>query len=107
MMIGSVGAIGIGLFPENAGSVHLLVSGITFFFSGLAAITSYRISRPPMSFISGSRIDNSSRVRSVRKCILFRIGLSRIGARRTREGHGIRCTHLGYWYWCPFHGENC
>lgn len=52
MMIASVGATGIGLFPETIGSLHLLVSGITFFFAGLSAIISYTISQPPMSFIS-------------------------------------------------------
>lgn len=52
MMIAGAGAIGIGLFPETFGLLHLLVSGITFFFSGLSAIISYRISLPPMSFIS-------------------------------------------------------
>jgi hypothetical membrane protein len=52
MMIASAGAIGIGLFPETFGMLHLLVSGITFFFSGLSAIISYRISPSPMSFVS-------------------------------------------------------
>lgn len=52
MMIASIGAIGIGVFPETYGLLHLLVSGITFVFSGLSAITSYWISQTPMSFIS-------------------------------------------------------
>lgn len=52
MMIASTGAIGIGVFPETYGKLHLLVSGVTFFFTGLSAIFSYWISKPPMSFIS-------------------------------------------------------
>jgi hypothetical membrane protein len=52
MMIASIGAIGIGVFPETYGSLHLLVSGITFVFTGLSAIVSYWISKSPMSFIS-------------------------------------------------------
>src|SRR5574341_406683 len=52
MMIASLGAIGIGVFPETYGQLHLLVSGITFIFTGLSAIVSFWISKPPMSFIS-------------------------------------------------------
>lgn len=51
MMIASMGAIGIGVFPETYGKLHLLVSGITFIFTGISAIVSYWISKSPMSFI--------------------------------------------------------
>ena len=52
MMIGSAGAIGVGVFPETFGPLHLLVSGITFLFTGLSATVSYKISKFPMSFFS-------------------------------------------------------
>lgn len=49
-MMGGLGAMGVGVFPETTGELHLLVSFITFFFTGLAAIASYRLFRPPMSY---------------------------------------------------------
>jgi hypothetical membrane protein len=52
MIIASIGAIGIGVFPETTGTLILLVSGITFFFTGLSAMISYWISRLLMSIIS-------------------------------------------------------
>jgi hypothetical membrane protein len=50
-MMGGLGAIGVGVFPETTGALHLIVSFITFFFTGLAAIASYRLFRPPMSYL--------------------------------------------------------
>ena len=50
-MMGGLGAIGVGIFPETTGVLHLIVSFITFFFTGLAAIASYRLFRPPMSYL--------------------------------------------------------
>ena len=48
----SLGAIGVGLFPETAGQIHYVVSFIAFFFAGLSAIVSYRMQRTPMCFFS-------------------------------------------------------
>jgi len=50
--LSSVGSIGVGLFPETTGSVHTIVSLITFVFAGLAAIVSYRVQRTPISYFS-------------------------------------------------------
>ncbi|MDA4114197.1 MAG: DUF998 domain-containing protein [Thaumarchaeota archaeon] len=50
-MMGGLGAMGVGIFPETTGVLHLIVSFITFFFTGLSAITSYRLFRPPMSYL--------------------------------------------------------
>jgi len=50
MMVGSVGAMGVGLFTETTGSLHLLFSGITFLFTGLSAVASYRMSESPLSY---------------------------------------------------------
>ena len=40
--LAGIGAMGVGLFPETTGSLHTLVSLITFLFGGLAAIYSFR-----------------------------------------------------------------
>lgn len=52
MMIASWGAIGVGLFPETTRFLHIIVAGIDFFFTGLASVTSYRLSNFPMSCFS-------------------------------------------------------
>jgi hypothetical membrane protein len=51
-MLGGIGAMGVGIFPETAGSLHTLVSFITFFFAGISAIISYRSTKPPLSYFS-------------------------------------------------------
>lgn len=43
LMISSLGAAGVGLFPENMGILHSIPSLVTFLFSGITAIYSYRI----------------------------------------------------------------
>jgi hypothetical membrane protein len=47
-----VGAMGVGLFPENFGVIHVIASLITFLFGGLSAIMSYKLQKPPLSYIS-------------------------------------------------------
>jgi hypothetical membrane protein len=49
LMMGSVGAIGVGVFPENMGVVHTAFSLAVFLFTGLAALWSYRVEEPPFS----------------------------------------------------------
>jgi hypothetical membrane protein len=51
-MLGSLGAMGVGVFPESTGGLHVLVSFVAFFFTGLAALSSYRVLRPPLSLLS-------------------------------------------------------
>ncbi len=51
--ISSIGALGVGLFPEYAGSVHLFFSLLTFLFGSLAVIFSYRLGlNIPMVIVS-------------------------------------------------------
>ncbi len=50
--LSAFGALGVGLFPETAGALHVLVSFVTFFFGGLAAMASIRIVKPPFSYFS-------------------------------------------------------
>jgi hypothetical membrane protein len=52
VVLAGVGVMGVGLFPETAGVIHTIVSLITFLFSGLSAIVSYRLQKPPMSYFA-------------------------------------------------------
>jgi len=50
--LSGLGAIGVGSFPETAGSLHAIVSFVTFFFGGLAAIATSRLVKAPFSYFS-------------------------------------------------------
>jgi len=50
--LSGLGAIGVGSFPETAGSLHVIVSFITFFFGELAAIATSRLVKAPFSYFS-------------------------------------------------------
>lgn len=52
VILSGIGIVGVGLFPETAGIIHLAVSFITFFFGGLSAIAIYRIVKAPFSYLS-------------------------------------------------------
>lgn len=52
VVITGIGAVGVGIFTEAFGGVHSLFSLITFVFAALTAILSFRILRPPFSFVS-------------------------------------------------------
>ncbi|MEM2889441.1 MAG: DUF998 domain-containing protein [Candidatus Bathyarchaeia archaeon] len=47
-----IGAMGVGIFPENYGVIHTLVSLIAFLFGALSAIKSYKIQKPPSSYFA-------------------------------------------------------
>jgi hypothetical membrane protein len=53
LAISSIGAIGVGLFPEFTGNVHLFFTLLTFLFGSLAVLFSYRLGlNIPMVIIS-------------------------------------------------------
>lgn len=53
LAIASIGAIGVGIFPEYTGSTHILFSLIVFLFGSLAVIFSYRLGlNIPMIIVS-------------------------------------------------------
>ncbi len=52
IVMAGVGALGVGLFPETTGIVHVIFSDITFIFAGLAAIITYRLQKKPMGYFS-------------------------------------------------------
>ncbi len=47
-----VAAIGASVFPVNSGIPHVFFSSILFVFGGIAAIGSFRIEKPPLSYFS-------------------------------------------------------
>ncbi len=51
LLLSSIGAIGVGVFPEGTGILHSLSALITFLFSGLGAIYSYRVDDKISRFI--------------------------------------------------------
>jgi hypothetical membrane protein len=51
LFISSLGALGVGVFPENMGILHTIPSLITFLFSGIAAIYSYKVDKTTAKYI--------------------------------------------------------
>jgi len=52
LVLTAIGAMGVGVFTENSGSVHHVVSLIAFLFGGLSSIASYRLVKQPLSVIA-------------------------------------------------------
>lgn len=50
--LSGIGSFGVGIFPESAGTTHMVVSLIAFLFGGISAIASIWIARPPFSYLS-------------------------------------------------------
>jgi hypothetical membrane protein len=48
----AIGAVGVGVFTEDFGLVHPIVSLVTFLFGGLSAIASFRTVRFPFSLLA-------------------------------------------------------
>jgi hypothetical membrane protein len=52
-LLTGIGAMGVGVFTENAPyGLHAIVSFITFFFGAITAIVTFRVLRPPLSYLS-------------------------------------------------------
>lgn len=47
-----VGAMGVGVFPGDTGSIHGLSALVTFFASSLSAMAAWRLEKSPLSYIS-------------------------------------------------------
>jgi hypothetical membrane protein len=52
MAITSIGAMGVGLFTEDVMELHAFFSLIAFIFGGVSAILSYKLQKPPLSYLS-------------------------------------------------------
>jgi hypothetical membrane protein len=50
--IAGIGVIGVGVFTENSGAIHGIVSLIAFLFGGLSAIAAYKLEKTPLNYIS-------------------------------------------------------
>ncbi len=50
--LSGLGAVGVGLFPETAGILHLIVSLVTFLFAALSAIAARNFVKPPFTYFS-------------------------------------------------------
>lgn len=51
-VLAGIGAMGVGIFTEDAGAIHGIVSLIAFLFGGLSAISAYKLTKFPMNFVS-------------------------------------------------------
>lgn len=52
LTITGLATLGVGLFPENVRPWHGIVTPIALLFGGISAITSYRLQKPPLSYVS-------------------------------------------------------
>lgn len=52
LFIAGIGVMGVGVFTENAGTIHSAVSMIAFLFGGLSAIGSCKLEESPLNYIS-------------------------------------------------------
>ena len=52
VMVAGIGAMGVGVFNENAGDVHGVFSLIAFVGAGLSAIATFRFTKPPFAYLS-------------------------------------------------------
>jgi len=50
--LSGLGALGVGLFPETTGILHLIVSLIAFLFAALSAIAASKLVKPPFTYFS-------------------------------------------------------
>lgn len=52
LILAGIGAMGVGIFPEDTGIVHGIFALIAFLFGALSAIVSYKVENPPYSYFS-------------------------------------------------------
>src|SRR3990170_1155155 len=51
-LLAGAGAVGVGIFTEEAGAIHPVVSLVTFLFGALAAIATFTLVDPPLRYLS-------------------------------------------------------
>ncbi|MBS7646923.1 MAG: DUF998 domain-containing protein [Candidatus Bathyarchaeia archaeon] len=52
LVLCGIGAMGVGIFPEDFGILHTIVSLIAFLFGALSAIASHGYQKPPLSYFA-------------------------------------------------------
>lgn len=96
--LSGLGALGVGLFPETAGILHLIVSLITFLFAALSAIAARNFVKSPFYFFLSVPGD-----RKLGSTCFIRIGIL-YGAwpRRNGKDDRLSCPPLGDRVWGIF-----
>lgn len=93
LVLCGVGAMSVGIFPEDFGPIHLAASLTAFLFGTLSAITSYKFQKAPLSYFAvilgiislsalilfGLKIDLGLGVGGVERMIVYPILLWAIG----------------------------
>jgi hypothetical membrane protein len=54
LLIVAVCTMLVGVFPETTGALHLTVAAGAFVFGGICAIMTFRIAKPPFSYLSAA-----------------------------------------------------
>ncbi len=52
LAITGIGAMGVGIFTKDALTIHGIFSLITFLFGGITATLSYKLTKPPLTYLS-------------------------------------------------------
>jgi hypothetical membrane protein len=52
LAIAGIGAVGVGLFHEDLGAIHVLMAFLAFFFGGLSAVFTFKIVKGPFALLS-------------------------------------------------------
>ncbi|MEM3703396.1 MAG: DUF998 domain-containing protein [Candidatus Bathyarchaeia archaeon] len=52
LVLCGIGAMGVGIFPEDFGTIHFTVSLTAFLFGALSAIISHKFQKPPLSHLA-------------------------------------------------------
>src|SRR5919198_2304850 len=52
VLLAGIGLIGVGIFTEDFRGLHTIFSFTAFVFAALSAVFSYRVLRPPLSYLS-------------------------------------------------------
>lgn len=52
LLLMAIGAIGVGVFTKDFRSAHGVMASMTFFFSGLSAMSSFKVLKKPLSLMS-------------------------------------------------------
>jgi hypothetical membrane protein len=52
LVLTAIGAMGVGVFTEDYGQIHPIVSLIAFMFGGLSSVASFRLLKKPFSVIA-------------------------------------------------------
>ena len=52
LVLSGIGAMGVGIFPEDSPVMHEIVSDVAFIFGGLAPIAACKLQKKPLNYLS-------------------------------------------------------